>query len=957
VALGCLAGSGAAVLLAGLVVSSVLLLDAFTETTPQVRVASAAVAALAALAGLTGSIARSVARAGDRALAARLDAATASGGLVSTGVDLMPATRAGAPRAQAAHLRAAPCDAGAGLMTHGLSELAVHLAADTAARAPAGRVSPAAPALRPIGAAVLLAAGFAAVAWLWPDAVGMQVLRLLDPHGDHPPHSPTRFAVFPGVTRVMYGDTLDVTVRCDGLLPERMDLVVCDSLGQPVDRAPMFREDDHVWRAQVHDVHEPMAYFVRTPRGRSRRFTVDVIRVPRIDGVWFRITPPAYTGERACEGPVPKGGIAGLRGTRVEVRVTSNRPLSHGDVFLSPATKGPAPAPAGARVRLAPVQGGAAEVRGEFRIEGARALALAVVDVDGIASRDVFRTAVQVLEDARPIVRLLAPQPMSVAVPDALVPVAIEVEDDYGVAGLWLYRSLNGSRDLAAALPLPARPGGPVRHARPVVPLDLAPHGLLPGDVISLFARAVDGRPEGPGGAETSIVELMIVSPDEFARIARAQRTLETIEADYRQGERVLENLAESLAALARSLRDAVEKRDAARARGSIAEIGRIARSLDAAIRDMERTLGSPAELDLERALRIHLAAARDRLSELRQALDTAGRSADPASALGELDRVVESLGRLRDEFRAQVGRPLDLLAAVYPLMEDGAMFTALLAAQKDIARRTRPEGAAAAPPAPPGIDGLRTDDASDEPDARVRMRDLADEQRRIRDRLLALIEDIREHAARLPDEERFARLRSSAEKFAGVLARGPIPGLMDQAAGALARHDLAAAGRLAATAAEEMEKLLASCSQLQGDGQASLGFLPSLCGTLQDAVRALLERRGLGRGAGHGWGSGRGGYSMFDPRRAIGLYGHGRDPGALDRAMRDRSSGSSGRPGSRGRGGAAAEARLEDAGDVPVEEARSGGVPVRELPAAYRERIRAYMERLVEEQSGGQSR
>src|SRR5439155_20233212 len=104
-------------------------------------------------------------------------------------------------------------------------------------------------------------------------------------------------------------------------------------------------------------------YHVRAHAGRSPRFTVRVLTVPRIEGVRFRVTPPAYTNRPPYEGPLPKGGIAGLPGTKVQVWATSNRPLRGGTVRFTPPGTEPA--------SLAATGQSASEVTGTFEIRTA----------------------------------------------------------------------------------------------------------------------------------------------------------------------------------------------------------------------------------------------------------------------------------------------------------------------------------------------------------------------------------------------------------------------------------------------------------------------------------------------------------------------------------------------------------------------------------------------------------
>ena len=90
----------------------------------------------------------------------------------------------------------------------------------------------------------------------------------------------------------------------------------------------MFPEPEGRWRASVANIIQPMTYFVRARGARSRKFSVQVLTVPIIEEVQYRISAPEYTRQPAYEGPLPQGGLAGLPGALVQITIRSNRPLS-----------------------------------------------------------------------------------------------------------------------------------------------------------------------------------------------------------------------------------------------------------------------------------------------------------------------------------------------------------------------------------------------------------------------------------------------------------------------------------------------------------------------------------------------------------------------------------------------------------------------------------------------------
>ncbi len=189
---------------------------------------------------------------------------------------------------------------------------------------------------------------------------------------------------------------------------------------------------------------------------------------------------------------MPKEGVSGLAGTKVDVFLRSNRPLSGGTLDLwcnrpsgaqageTPAPQNETAAPQGKPETLAmkPIEPGSQEVTGQFAIAGDGKFECRVIDKDGQASQQTFSGTITMLADQRPFIRLTQPPKTSLATPNALLPVTLSAEDDCGISRLQLFRSLNDSRPLAVNLPLPPRPP---RRLDESVRLPLDQYGLAAG--------------------------------------------------------------------------------------------------------------------------------------------------------------------------------------------------------------------------------------------------------------------------------------------------------------------------------------------------------------------------------------------------------------------------------------------------------------------------------------------
>ena len=203
---------------------------------------------------------------------------------------------------------------------------------------------------------------------------------------------------------------------------------------------------------------------------------------------------------------MPKDGISGLGGTKVEVFLRSNRPLRDGTLVLTQsssavrkdsAVQGAAKPAGGASLRMQPTEAGGQEVVGQFSISGDGKFECRVTDQAGQISQQSFSGNFVMLADQWPFLRLVEPPKMSLATPSATLPVTLAAEDDCGISRLQLFRSLNDSRPLPLDLSLPRRPP---RRFEESAYLPLDKYGLEPGDVIKLFGRVEDNDPAGTRG-------------------------------------------------------------------------------------------------------------------------------------------------------------------------------------------------------------------------------------------------------------------------------------------------------------------------------------------------------------------------------------------------------------------------------------------------------------------------
>ena len=520
-------------------------LDLVLELPAELRVIVMIVAAALATAIIVREARAAVERGAPSRLAERLDCVSESGGQIRSGVDLA-AVSVGAFYSQHPEWSA------------GLARLAVQRATTLAAGISRSLAVPADSVRRSLGAFGLVTAGVALLAVLLPRLTATEWKRFADPFGDHPPFSTTVFSVEPGDAKVVYGSGLEIKATVTGPPVEGVELVLqvvnARDARSPVkttgenEIVPMFPEQNGQWRASVANITNPVNYFLRARGGRSRKYSIDVITVPQIAECAIPRRAPALHAPAGVRRPVacwwPRGTLrhAGadfdsqqspaLSGGRLTYFKGDNRELSE----------------------LAPAGASSDTVVGAFTISDGGRIEAWVVDAAGQESSERFSAPVTELVDERPFVRLVEPRAVSYATPTAVIPVVIAAEDDYGIARLQLFRSLNDSRYLPGRVPVAVPPA---RLAWQVVPLPLAEYQLEPGDEIKLFARVEDNDPQARSasgtpatvgkGAESPVALVRIISQEEFDRVRQTRDALDMLMSKYQEAHRRVESLAEEI--------------------------------------------------------------------------------------------------------------------------------------------------------------------------------------------------------------------------------------------------------------------------------------------------------------------------------------------------------------------------------------------------------------------------
>lgn len=754
------------------------------------------------------------------------------------------------------------------------------------------------------------------IAALNVDASRAIISRIVFPLRDTPPYTKYTFKISPESPSVVYGGNTEITAEIGGA-PIKAQVWFYTRYRGKIHKAACFQQSGQRFAQRMERVVSPLEFCFGTGKARSRWHKIDLLLQPEISAVNVTITPPAYTGLPRRQFQAGREPVAGHRQSKVELFVTSNRPLTDGTLSIQPKSGLSSERP------VAGVKVGPDTIAFNWVLQEDADLDIVIRDIRGTPNKDPLKIEQKMTRDRPPEVLVNEPSGFSLATPRITVPLAGTASDDLALSKVRLVRTVVGYRDRSVEL----GPKAPENRFDFADKLDLKTLGVQPGQVLELYVEAIDSNPDLTGVTASDIVRVQVISEEEYAAMLRARSTLESFMKRYYV---VRETLAKYVASLEALKNASINPNNKAEIEQKLAASREVA---GGAVNQFEKIAADFVLFDTEQKLADKMNALNETVRQQKLRLDAAKA---PYNALQEeVQGMLEQLGAVTEEIKneVQIAEEINLVARV---MEMSALYKELIRLQSDVVRRLERFGV-----------------ESQGKDVKLLV-SLGKRQEEIRGYLLKFVPELKKRASDLPGI--YAELKDSAIDFADQIGAYEIPQTMEKAVKAAENQDGKETLRFASLALEKMKELAANKKDTPFGSllERKMKFsVPEFCkNTLQQMLDAMGT--GMGRGMGPGLGTGfGGGGGMLGGDPGDGYWSGGISPLNVpvfgpERMSFESPSGMAGRGRSGvGRVGRGASETMGLRETTPV---RSESMPVEAMPEKYRNAIKKYFSTMEEE-------
>ena len=358
--------------------------------------------------------------------------------------------------------------------------------------------------------------------------------RIFHPSEDIPPYSRYIFRIAPEKPSVIYGGTLELSSEITGA-PIHKTVLLRIKQGGTVNSTACFKDGGTRYVQRIEKLTSPVEFCFAVGRSRSRWHKVELLMLPRISLARIDITPPEYTHIPNKHFVLGRSSLNLLKNSDVSLTVTSNRPLSGGDMVIIDRNRN--------RKVIQAEKSGIHSLKFKWKAKGKSDISVTIRDIRGTEAEKPLKFKQLMIADRLPEVELTEPDSFFLATPDAKFKVKGYADDDFGLKRVDFVRNVIGYRDRMKHL-------GPDLVSKSYnfsQKFDFAEIGVQPGEIIEIYAEASDFNPSLMGVAASDVIKIKIISKDEYAEILRTRSKVETVFRRYSAMRNAFRKLKKSL--------------------------------------------------------------------------------------------------------------------------------------------------------------------------------------------------------------------------------------------------------------------------------------------------------------------------------------------------------------------------------------------------------------------------
>lgn len=236
--------------------------------------------------------------------------------------------------------------------------------------------------------------------------------------------NPYEYVLTPGSKTVEHGYSFRPEIEfIDNQVPGRILLSYKTDVEENYRDRPFQRTENGTYKVPDIELTSSITWHVKMDEFRSEENFINVQLQPRFDELTITVTPPSYTGLTNREITYPFTDLRVYRGSTLELRGNTNKPLEN--LVLKTNSDS---------LNVEPAQSDDDHLfRYSFETDRSDTLSFAMRDIDGLSNRNPFRFILNVIEDEPPFVTIQNPTGTVMKSNPQNIDITYRATDDFGL--------------------------------------------------------------------------------------------------------------------------------------------------------------------------------------------------------------------------------------------------------------------------------------------------------------------------------------------------------------------------------------------------------------------------------------------------------------------------------------------------------------------------------------------
>jgi len=375
------------------------------------------------------------------------------------------------------------------------------------------------------------------------------------------PPAPFYLTISPLNKEQLRGEKASISITVHGTMPASVFLMLKQGKQQNFEKYQLQTDSTKVFTYQIESLKQSIEFYgmtdwlhepVQTPIGK-----ITVIDRPQIRSISGTVQPPAYSKQASKTINEQNADIISLIGTTVRLSVVSSKDISKASIIVLSPSNNQKDSLNGNTVKnydttRIQLQAESRVANGGFTVKKDGEYYIEIKDKDGRTNEDPLHYSITTIRDNSPIITMIEPNHDITINEQALLPISLQIADDYGFSSLKLWYRLAESKYAPesksfSSLSIPI-PNGTISADIPYM-WDINKVGIAPSDRYEFYCEITDNDIiTGPKSSRTSIISVRLPSLDEVLSNAdsvqdNAVKDLEKTAAEAKEISKELDEL------------------------------------------------------------------------------------------------------------------------------------------------------------------------------------------------------------------------------------------------------------------------------------------------------------------------------------------------------------------------------------------------------------------------------